>query len=389
MSSNLNPILWMMIMGFLGKVTAKTNGQKRLFKVLLNNDSKIVGIFGPSGTGKSMISLLYAIDSIINDSYKRVIISKPLIDVETSSEIPLLENHDVWKESVKAYLRDLVYRFVDTETLDDLESNGKILYVHPHLLRGRSFDNSLIIMDDIQNVPPDVVLEIVLRLGEYSRLIIIGDPILQARPNNAAIIARSLLLGELRGTEVVDLGIKDIVRPGAKLGIKLLFESRMRRRDLSEVEEQALNVASRIAPDAAIITAIDLKSLKKKWNISSEHTPDIVIIVKEGHLPRLIGSGGERISKLEDELDARIRGLELTLDFTELVRAIHPVSWVHKHIRKTDLVGSDIVFVVGKDGLGAFIGQKGFYAKFLEDALKRLIGVGVRVEEPLPSKRRK
>ncbi|MCE4606617.1 MAG: PhoH family protein [Desulfurococcales archaeon] len=376
-------------MSILKQVTSKTNGQKRLLKVLTNGKGKIVGIFGPSGTGKSMISLLYAIDSILNDSYKRVVISKPLIDVETSNEIPLLENHEVWKESVKAYLRDLVYRFVNTEILDELESKGKVLYVHPHLLRGRSFDDSLIIMDDVQNVPSDVVLEIVLRLGENSRLIIIGDPILQAVPNNTAAIARSLLLGELGGTEVVDLGIKDIVRPGAKLGIKLLFEARMRRRDLSKTEKQALNAASRIAPDASIITVVDLKSLKNKWNISSEHAPDMVVIVKEGHLPRLIGTGGERISKLEDELGARIRGLELTLDFTEFIRAIHPVGWVHKHVRKADLVGSDIVFIVGKEGIGAFIGQKGFHVRFLEDALRRLIGVGIRVEEPVPAKKRK
>ncbi|MCE4614618.1 MAG: PhoH family protein [Desulfurococcales archaeon] len=373
----------------MGKVTPKTTGQKRLFKVLKTNKSKIVGVFGPSGTGKSMISLLYAIDSILNSVYKRVVISKPLIDIETSSELPLLKNHEVWKESVRAYLRDLVYRFVDTRVLEDLESKGKILYVHPHLLRGRSFDDSLIIMDDIQNVPPDVVSEIVLRLGENSRLIIIGDPILQARKVNSAKIARSLLLGELDGTEVVDLGIRDIVRPGAKLGIKLLFEARMRGRKLSKAEEDALNGASRIAPDAAVITALDLESLKEKWKISSEHTPDIVLIVKEGHLPRLIGSGGERISRLEEELNARIRGLELTLDFTEVVRAIHPVGWVHKHVRKADLVGSDIVFVIARDGIGAFIGQKGFYAKFLEDSLRRLIGVGVKVEEPLPPKKRK
>ncbi len=374
---------------FTSKITAKTNGQKRLFKVLKNPTPRIVGVFGPSGTGKSMISLVYGIDSVLKGVYSKLVISRPLVDVETSSELTLLENSDTWLREMRGYLRDLVYRYIDLGVIEDLESKGKIVYVHPHLLRGRSFDGSLIIMDDVQNVTPQVITEIILRLGENSRLIIIGDPILQARSENAAKQARSLLLGEIEGTEVVDMGLRDIVRPGARLGIKLLLESHMRSRDLSETEREVYTTASRIAPDASIITVLDLRDLKEIWGITAEHVPDSIIVVKEGHLPRLIGSGGERINKIEEETGLKIRGVELSLDFTGIVKAIHPVPWVHKHVRKTDLIGSDIVFVVSRDGIGAFIGQKGFYAKFIEEALKRLLGVGVRVEEPVPPKKKR
>ena len=374
---------------FTSKITAKTNGQKRLFKVLKNPTPRIVGVFGPSGTGKSMISLVYGIDSVLKGVYSKLVISRPLVDVETSSELTLLESNDTWLREMKGYLRDLVYRYVDLGVIEDLESKGKIVYVHPHLLRGRSFDGSLIIMDDVQNVTPQVITEIILRLGENSRLIIIGDPILQARSENAAKQARSLLLGEIEGTEVVDMGLRDIVRPGARLGIKLLLEAHMRSRDLSETEQEIYTTASRVAPDASIITVLDLRDLKEIWSVTAEHVPDAIIVVKEGHLPRLIGSRGERINKIEEETGLKIRGVELSLDFTGIVKAIHPVPWVHKHVKKTDLIGSDIVFVVSRDGIGAFIGQKGFYAKFIEEALKRLLGVGVRVEEPVPPKKKR
>jgi len=374
---------------FTSKITAKTNGQKRLFKVLKNPTPRIVGVFGPSGTGKSMISLVYGIDSVLKGVYSKLVISRPLVDVETSSELTLLESNDTWLREMKGYLRDLVYRYVDLGVIEDLESKGKIVYVHPHLLRGRSFDGSLIIMDDVQNVTPQVITEIILRLGENSRLIIIGDPILQARSENAAKQARSLLLGEIEGTEVVDMGLRDIVRPGARLGIKLLLEAHMRSRDLSETEQEIYTTASRVAPDASIITVLDLRDLKEIWSVTAEHVPDAIIVVKEGHLPRLIGSRGERINKIEEETGLKIRGVELSLDFAGIVKAIHPVPWVHKHVKKTDLIGSDIVFVVSRDGIGAFIGQKGFYAKFIEEALKRLLGVGVRVEEPVPPKKKR
>ncbi|MEB3825152.1 MAG: PhoH family protein [Desulfurococcales archaeon] len=366
----------------------RTKGQKKLVETLYKKDSSIVGVFGLSGTGKSMISLVYGVGAVLSGSFKRVIVSKPIIDVSRGEEIGLASTSIEWVESVKSYVRDLVSRYYGMETIEELERNKMLVYVHPYLLRGRSFDDSVIIFDDSQNTSPDAVIEMMLRLGEGSRLIIIGDPVLQSGSLNGARLARKLLIGEMEDAEVVDLGLKDIVRPGARRGIKLFFELRMRKRPLTEAEKNALLAVNSYAPDADVVTVLDLRSLKDKWSVKSGHTPDFLVVVKEGFLPRLIGSRGERISRIEEELSASVRGVEFNLDFTGIIKAVHPVGWVSKHVRDVDILGSDLVVTVGKEGIGAFLGQKGFYAKFLEDTMEKLIGIGFYVRESKSKPRR-
>jgi len=110
-------------------------------------------------------------------------------------------------------------------------------------------------------------------------------------------------------------------------------------------------------------------------------------------LARLIGKGGERISKIEEETQLRLRAVELTLNFKELIRAIHPMSWIHKHVTDADFAGPNLQVKV-RGEFGAFVGQKGVYIKFLNSAFKKLMGVGVvaseeAVTEERPKKKEK
>jgi phosphate starvation-inducible protein PhoH len=116
--------------------------------------------------------------------------------------------------------------------------------------------------------------------------------------------------------------------------------------------------------------------------------PDALIVVKEGHLGRIIGRGGERIEAIEADTGLKIRAVELTLDFKPFVRAIHPVSWVYKFITDIDFAGPDLAVRVETDGFGAFVGQKGFHVKFLDAVMRKLLGVGVRAREVGGKKRR-
>ncbi|MEL9908832.1 MAG: KH domain-containing protein [Desulfurococcus sp.] len=179
---------------------------------------------------------------------------------------------------------------------------------------------------------------------------------------DSASLLRELLMGEEKA-RIVDLGLKDIVRLGARLGIKLLPESKMRARRLDDVERQVISSARIHAPDADIITVVNLIELKKRFNITSEHTPDALIVTKEGFLGRLIGKGGERINAIEKDVEMRLRGVELTLDFKPFIRAVHPVSWIYKHIVDVDFPGPNLAVKVESDAYGAFVGQKGLLQK--------------------------
>ena len=147
---------------------------------------------------------------------------------------------------------------------------GKVVLADIHFLRGRTFDNTILFLDDSQNIPPESSLELLMRMGSNSKMIIAGDPVFQKSPEilvDGASLLREALMGEERA-KVIDLGIKDIVREGAKRGIRLLFEVRMRKRKLNENEEKVLEIVRSNAPDADIITILELMDLKKKIETS-------------------------------------------------------------------------------------------------------------------------
>jgi len=364
------------------KIEPKSPGQEELRKALLS-DKDLVGVFGPTGTGKSLFAIAYGLTAVYRGRYKRLVLSRPIIDVVTGKEITLYSEPEAYFKYASEYLRDILAGFADVKALEDALASGRLILADPHFLRGRTFDESVIVLDDAQSVPAETIVEIITRMGRNSRLIIAGDPIFQrtAEPGrDGATLAREVLLGEETAV-VVDLGIKDIVRPGARRGVKLLLELIMRKRELDEVERKIKDTARVYAADADVITVVNLTELKKKWEIASEHTPDALIIVKEGHLGRIIGVGGERIQNIEKEVGLRLRAMQLTLDLKEFVRAVHPVAWVYKHVVDFDFAGNTLKLEVAKGNMGPMLGQKGSYIRFLDEVMKKLIGVGVYVVE--------
>ncbi len=363
----------------LEKITPLTKGQKEIVKALKNPDYDIVGIFGPTGTGKSLFSLAYGIDAVLSD-FKRFIVVKPVIDLITGKELTLADG-EKFLQLVKAYMIDVVGQFVDWNEIESLISERKVVFVDPHYLKGRTFDDSVVFLDEIQTLKPESVVEVLIRIGRNSRLIVAGDPIFQSLRNSQdpASMIREILSSE-ENAKVVDLGIKDIVREGAKRGLRLLIEYIMRSRSLNDVEKEIFESAKIHSPDADIITVVEFSEEKEKFEITSDHTPDALIIVKQGHYGRLVGRGGERIKAIEEDVGKRIRGVELTLDFKELIRSIHPVSWIWKYITDVDFVGQYLTIAV-RDEIGAFVGQKGLHVRFLDNVMRKLMGVGVKAVE--------
>ncbi|MEB3779473.1 MAG: PhoH family protein [Desulfurococcales archaeon] len=367
------------------RLEPQSPGQKEL-KEALESDKDLIGVFGPTGTGKSLFSLAYGISSVLKGEYSRFILARPVVDVATGQEITVTSNPEMYRRIASEYIDDIIGSKVDARKLID---NGKIILIDPHFLRGRTFDNSVIVLDDTQSVKPETVVEIITRLGSNSKLIIVGDPVFQRTGTaDGATLAREILLGEETAI-VVDLGVKDIVRPGAKRGIKLLLELQMRKRALDSVEEKVVESVKVYAPDADVVTVLNLVDAKRKWEIESEHVPDALIIVKEGYMGRLIGTGGERIASIEEDTGLKLRSIELTLDFKELIRAVHPVSWIYKHIVDLDFAGPVLRLQVPSRHIGPLVGQRGMYIKFIDEVFNKLIGIGVRVVEVEERRRRR
>jgi len=371
------------------KLTPMSPGQEEMKKAFQNMNYEVIGLFGPTGTGKSLFSTLYGIDAVLTGKFKRFIISRPVVDVVTGKELTAVDLGQMYYDIAINYLRDILEGFIEWSEVEKLIKEGKIVFADTHYLRGRTFDNAVIFLDDAQSIPPESSIEILMRIGRNSRFIVAGDPVFQKPQGverDGASIVREVLLGE-ETAKVVDLGLKDIIRPGARRGIRLLMETRMRNRKLSDTEKNIIDIAHVHAPDADIVTVVEFIDEKKQFQIEVDGVPDALIIVKEGYLGRLIGRGGERIESMEADTGLRLRGIELTLDFKPLIRAIHPVNWIHRHIADIDFAGPDLAVKVYSEAFGAFVGQKGFHVKFIDAVLRKLMEVGVRAIE-VPEERR-
>jgi len=371
------------------KLMPMSPGQEEMKKAFHNMNYEVIGLFGPTGTGKSLFSTLYGIDAVLAGKFKRFIISRPVVDVVTGKELTAVDLGQMYYDIAINYLRDILEGFIEWSEVEKLIREGKIVFADTHYLRGRTFDNAVIFLDDAQSIPPESSIEILMRIGRNSRFIVAGDPVFQKPQGverDGASIVREVLIGE-ETAKVVDLGLKDIIRPGARRGIRLLMETRMRNRRLSDTEKNIMDIAHVHAPDADIVTVVEFIDKKKQFQIEAEGVPDALIIAKEGYLGRLIGKGGERIESMEADTGLRLRGIELTLDFKPLIRAIHPVNWIHRHIADIDFAGPDLAVKVYSEAFGAFVGQKGFHVKFIDAVLRKLMGVGVRAIE-VPEERR-
>lgn len=369
-------------MALLDTIKPQTEGQTRLVETLRNEKSKVVGIFGPTGCGKSLFSLAYGIDSVSSGRYRRFIITKPLIDVVTGHEITMVEAGDEYFKMVRQYVMDVIGQFISADEIDNLIKSEKMIFSDGRYLKGRTFDESLIFVDDAHYAKPETLIELIVRLGSKSRLIIAGDPIFQALKGvkeQAISTIREILLTEEEAA-VVDLGVKDIVREGAKSGIRLFLEYVVRSRKLSESEVKILDVIKTHAPDAEVLTVLDLDDLIQKHNLSEfKHLPSVLIVAKQGYLGRLVGRGGERIAAIENELKKRVRAMELDLtNLPSYIRALHPITWIWKRI-EADFMGVSLTIKVNEDDLGPLLGQRGAYVRFIEDTTMRLLGIGVKV----------
>jgi len=367
-------------MGVLDSIVPQSGGQKRLVESLRNEAYSIVGIFGPTGSGKSLFSLAYGIDSVTSGKFKRFLVIKPVIDVVTGEELTLAKAGEEYLRLVREYIIDVIGSFMDFQKVNELMSSEKLLLADGHYLKGRTFDDTLIFVDDAQHVKLETLLEVIVRLGSRSRLVIAADPIFQTLrgvQQDHVTTLREILLSEANAV-VVDLGIEDVVRAGAKTGIRFLLEYILRVRKLTDSESKAYQTIKMHSPDADVITVLDVEEIAKRYGISAEHVPKYLVVVKAGHLGRLVGKGGERVEAIEKELGGRVRGLELDLDLTNYIRAIHPVSWIWKRV-KVDLMGSYLAIRVERENLGPLMGQRGSYIRFLDEVTNKLMGLSVRV----------
>lgn len=192
-------------------VRAKTLGQQHYISVIRKKD--IVFGIGPAGTGKTYLAVVMAIAALKEGSVKRIILTRPA--VEAGESLGFLPGD--LQEKVDPYLRplyDALHDVMGPEQSAKAFERGIIEVAPLAYMRGRTLDDSFIILDEAQNTTPEQMKMFLTRLGFGSKMVITGDVTQIDLPRNtkSGLIEASRILREIKEIGFIAFTEQDVVR---------------------------------------------------------------------------------------------------------------------------------------------------------------------------------
>lgn len=191
-------------------IRLKTYSQYKFSLLLDNND--IVFSIGPAGTGKTYLSVVKACKAFKNGDIKRLILTRPA--VEAGESLGFLPGD--LKEKIDPYLMPLYDSLNDilgSETVNKLLEKKIIEVIPLAYMRGRTLNDSFIILDEAQNTTPGQMLMFLTRLGYNSKMIINGDPSqVDLKINKSGLILAKEKLQNIDKIAFMEFNSNDVVR---------------------------------------------------------------------------------------------------------------------------------------------------------------------------------
>lgn len=193
----------------------RTRAQERLVLDLLDADADIVVALGPAGTGKSYLAMLAAMRDLRVGNCQRIVLTRPAVTVEDERHgfLPgdLVRKMEPWTRPLLDIMKEFYHpREVARMIEDNVVEISPLAY-----MRGRTFKNSWIVADEMQNATPNQVKMLLTRIGAGTRMILTGDveQTDRAQADNGLLdLAHKLEHQTPDGIRLCRLGRRDIQR---------------------------------------------------------------------------------------------------------------------------------------------------------------------------------
>jgi phosphate starvation-inducible protein PhoH and related proteins len=193
------------------KIAPKTVTQKRYVDAIRANT--VTFAIGPAGTGKTYLAMALAVAALADKQVGRIILTRPA--VEAGERLGFLPG--TLLEKVDPYLRplfDALYDMLDADRLASYMEKGIVEVAPLAFMRGRTLNDSFVILDEAQNTSPEQMQMFLTRLGFGSKVVVTGDvtQIDLPREQASGLIQVQDILGPLDGVEFIRFGQEDVVR---------------------------------------------------------------------------------------------------------------------------------------------------------------------------------
>jgi len=192
-------------------IKSKTYGQKKYINAIKENN--IVFGIGPAGTGKTFLAVSMAVTAFKKDEYSRIILTRPA--VEAGEKLGFLPGD--LQSKIDPYLRplyDALYEIMGSDSFLKNKEKGLIEIIPLAYMRGRTLDNSFIILDEAQNTTPNQMKMFLTRMGFGSKVVINGDITQIDLPHNqkSGLIEAEKILKNVDGVAFTKFTHRDVVR---------------------------------------------------------------------------------------------------------------------------------------------------------------------------------